>query len=96
MEFVRDAVVEKFAQAYDLLPDANLNLTDEEKSHALVSYFKELVKRLALPTKLQELNISPEHLPYLVESALDVKRLMNNVPKQVSKQDVLAIYQSLF
>ena len=38
----------------------------------------------------------PEHLPYLVESALDVKRLMNNVPKQVSKQDVLAIYQSLF
>ena len=96
MEFVRDAVVEKFAQAYDLLTDANLNLTDEEKSHALVSYFKELVKRLALPTKLQELNISPEHLPYLVESALDVKRLMNNVPKQVSKQDVLAIYQSLF
>lgn len=95
MEFVRDAVVEKFAQAYDLLPDANLNLTDEEKSHALVNYFKELVKRLALPSKLQELNISPEHLPYLVDSALEVKRLMNNVPKQVTKDDVLTIYQSL-
>lgn len=95
MEFIRDAVVDKFAQAYDLLPDAVLTLTAEEKSHALVNYFRELVKRLALPSKLQELNISPDDLPYLVDAALDVKRLMNNVPKQVSKEDVLAIYQSL-
>ncbi|MCX8711546.1 iron-containing alcohol dehydrogenase [Gilliamella sp. B3464] len=95
MEFVRDAVVDKFAQAYDLLPDAVLTLTAEEKSHALVNYFRELVKRLALPCKLQELNISSDDLHYLVDAALDVKRLMNNVPKQVSKQDVLAIYRSL-
>ena len=96
MEFVRDAVVDKFAQAYDLLPDAVLTLTAEEKSHALVNYFRELVKRLALPSKLQELNISPDHLPYLVDAALDVKRLINNVPKKVTKEDVLSIYKSLF
>lgn len=96
MEFVRDAVVDKFALAYDLLPNAQLTLTVEEKSHALVDYFRELVKRLALPTKLHELNISPDNLPYLVDAALDVKRLMNNVPKKVTKDDVLAIYQSLF
>ena len=96
MEFIRDAVVDKFAQAYDLLPDAVLTLTAEEKSHALVNYFRELVKRLALPSKLQELNISPDHLPYLVDAALDVKRLINNVPKKVTKEDVLSIYKSLF
>lgn len=96
MEFIRDAVVDKFAQTYDLLPDAVLTLTAEEKSHALVNYFRELVKRLALPSKLQELNISPDHLPYLVDAALDVKRLINNVPKKVTKEDVLSIYKSLF
>lgn len=96
MEFIRDAVVDKFAQTYDLLPDAVLTLTAEEKSHALVNYFRELVKRLALPSKLQELNISPDHLPYLVDAALDVKRLINNVPKEVTKEDVLSIYKSLF
>lgn len=95
MAFIRDAVVDKFAQAYDLLPDAVLTLTAEEKSHALVNYFRELVQRLALPSKLQELNIDPNDLPFLVEGALEVKRLMNNVPKKVNKDDVLAIYQSL-
>ncbi|WP_392559568.1 iron-containing alcohol dehydrogenase [Orbus mooreae] len=95
MAFIRDAVVDKFAQAYDLLPDAVLTLTAEEKSYALVEYFKQLVQRLELPSKLQELNIDPKDLPYLVEGALEVKRLMNNVPKKVSKDDVLAMYQSL-
>ncbi|QIQ21179.1 iron-containing alcohol dehydrogenase [Zophobihabitans entericus] len=95
MEFVRDAVVDKFAQAYDLLPDANLVLTAEQKSIELVKYFRGLVERLGLPTKLQELNVSPDDLPYLVDAALDVKRLMNNVPKTVKREDVLAIYQSL-
>ncbi|MWN06460.1 iron-containing alcohol dehydrogenase [Gilliamella sp. Pas-s95] len=95
MTFIRDVAVDKFSQIYDLLPDADLTLTKEEKSHALVNYFRDLVKRLALPSKLQELNISPDDLPYLVNAALDVKRLMNNVPKKVSKHDVLAIYQSL-
>lgn len=95
MAFVRDAVVDKFAQAYDLLPDAVLTLTAEEKSIALVDYFRGLVERLNLPSKLQDLNIPSEDLPYLVDAALDVKRLMNNVPKNVKKEDVLAIYQSL-
>lgn len=95
MAFIRDAVVDKFAQAYDLLPDAVLTLTAEEKSYALVEYFKGLVTRLGLPCKLQELNINPDDLPFLVDGALEVKRLMNNVPKVVSKDDVLAIYQSL-
>lgn len=95
MAFVRDAVVDKFATAYDLLPQADLTLTAEQKSYALVAYFKQLVAGLGLPTKLQQLNVNPDDLPYLVDGALDVKRLMNNVPKQVNKQDVLTIYQSL-
>lgn len=95
MTFVRSAVVDKFAQAYDLLPDAVFTLSAEEKSFALVEYFKGLVSRLNLPSKLQELNIPESDLPYLVEAALEVKRLMNNVPKKVEKADVLAIYQSL-
>lgn len=95
MAFVRDAVVDKFALAYDLLPDAQLALTTEEKSYALVDYFSQLIVRLGLPTKLQQLNISSHDLPYLVDNALNVKRLMNNVPKPITEQDVLAIYQSL-
>ncbi|MBE5682218.1 iron-containing alcohol dehydrogenase [Pantoea agglomerans] len=96
MRFVRPAAVSKFAQVYDLLPDANVRLSDEEKSHALVDYFTALVARLQLPASLEALGISPDHLPWLVEAALDVQRLMNNVPMAVTADDVRAVYLTLF
>ncbi|TKI03372.1 iron-containing alcohol dehydrogenase [Martelella alba] len=96
MRFVRPAVVSKFAQVYDVLPGAKTPLSEEEKSHALVDYFAALVKRLNLPAGLDELGIGPDHLPYLVEAALDVQRLMKNVPMTVGADDVRAVYLSLF
>ena len=96
MRFIRPAAVSKFAQAYDLLPDADVRLSDEEKSHALVDYFTALVARLQLPASLEALGIGPDHLPYLVEAALDVQRLMKNVPMAVTADDVRAVYLTLF
>lgn len=96
MRFVRPAAVSKLAQAYDLLPDADVRLSDEEKSHALVDYFTALVARLQLPASLEALGIGPDHLPYLVEAALDVQRLMKNVPMAVTADDVRAVYLTLF
>lgn len=96
MTFVRPAAVSKFAQVYDLLPDADTTLDEEAKSHALVNYFTALVKRLQLPASFEELGITPDHLPYLVEAALDVQRLMKNVPAPVSASDVRDVYLKLF
>ncbi|NEG58855.1 iron-containing alcohol dehydrogenase [Pantoea agglomerans] len=96
MRFVRPAAVSKFAQVYDLLPDADVRLSDEAKSHALVDYFTALVARLQLPASLEALGISPDHLPWLVEAALDVQRLINNVPMAVTADDVRAVYLTLF
>lgn len=96
MRFIRPVAVSKFAQVYDLLPDAALTLDDEAKSHALVAYFSALVQRLHLPSSLEALGIGPDHLPYLVDAALDVQRLMKNVPTTVTAADVREIYLTLF
>lgn len=96
MRFVRPAAVAKFAQAYDLIPQADLSLSEEEKSVALVDYFSALVKRLKLPASLDELGINADHLPYLVEAALEVQRLMKNVPAPVTASDVRDVYLTLF
>ncbi|WP_380181964.1 iron-containing alcohol dehydrogenase [Kalamiella sp. sgz302252] len=96
MRFVRPAATGKFAQVYDLLPDADASLSEEEKSVALVDYFAALVQRLKLPASLDELGINADHLPYLVEAALDVQRLMKNVPGTVSASDVREVYLTLF
>lgn len=96
MHFVQNAAQEKFAQAYDLLPEADLTLSSAHKAQALVTYFTDLVKRLNLPDTLQQLGVEKAHLPYLVDAALQVQRLMKNVPAQVSADDVREIYLTLF
>jgi alcohol dehydrogenase class IV len=94
--FVRPMAVEKLARAYDLVPGADASLDAEAKSHALVAYFADLVRRLRLPTSLQELGIAPDHLPALVQGALDVQRLIKNVPGPVAAADIEAVYRELF
>ncbi|QHM69828.1 iron-containing alcohol dehydrogenase [Mixta intestinalis] len=96
MRAVRPAAVSKFAQAWDLLPNADTTLNEEEKSHALVDYFAALVRRLKLPASLEELGIGADQLPALVTSALEVQRLIKNVPTEVSADMVRDIYLTLF
>ena len=55
-----------------------------------------LVHQLKLPNNLADLGVPPEDIASLSEAALNVKRLMNNVPCQLDLQDVQAIYQTLF
>ncbi|MCS2164938.1 iron-containing alcohol dehydrogenase [Scandinavium manionii] len=96
MLVVRPHAVEKFAQVWDLVPDADLTLSAEEKSHALVKWLAELVKRLKLPANLATLGVPAESITELSEAALNVKRLMNNAPCSVSLDEVRAIYRTLF
>jgi len=94
--FIRPMAVDKLARAYDLVPGADTGLDNEAKSHALVRHFGELVRRLELPASLQELGIAPDHLPGLVQGALDVQRLIRNVPGTVGGADIERVYRQLF
>ncbi|NCU08083.1 iron-containing alcohol dehydrogenase [Pantoea ananatis] len=96
MKVVRPFAVEKFANVWDLIPEADTTLSQEEKSHALVDYLAKLVKRLNLPDNLEALGVPSDDIDSLSEAALNVKRLMNNSPCVVSHQDVAAIYRTLF
>ena len=96
MKVIRPFVVDKFALVWDLLPDADSTLSAEEKSRALVEYFATLVKRLNLPDNLATLGVPSTDIPALADAALNVKRLMNNAPCEVSHEDIQAIYQTLF
>ncbi len=96
MKAARSGCVEKFAKVYDLLPDADASLSDEAKSFALVEYLEGLVRRLNLPDRLEPLGVPHSDVDRLSDAALDVKRLMNNAPRKLSKDEVKAIYETLF
>ncbi|KQN61031.1 iron-containing alcohol dehydrogenase [Enterobacteriaceae bacterium ML5] len=95
MAFVRPSAVSKFARTYDLIPEADLTLSEEEKSYALVEYFDALVHRLDLPVTLSQLNITPDDIPYLSQGATEVQRLIKNVPMPVEKNQIEEIYRSI-
>ena len=96
MAVVRPCAVEKFAQVWDLIPNADVSLSEEAKSHALVDWLAALVKRLQLPDNLVTLGVPADSIDALCDAALNVKRLLNNAPCSVSKDDVQAIYRTLF
>ncbi|EKY3917475.1 iron-containing alcohol dehydrogenase [Enterobacter hormaechei] len=96
MKVVRPSAIEKFAEVWELVPEADMTLTAEEKSHALVEYFAALVKRLNLPDNLEALGVPRDDIPSLADAALNVKRLMNNAPCNVDHADVQDIYRTLF
>lgn len=95
-EWVRPLAVAKLARAYELVPGADASLDDDAKSRALVDYFADLVRRLGLPSSLQELGIGREHLSGLVKAALDVQCLIKNVPGAVGAADIEQVYLKLF
>ncbi len=80
----------------DLIPNADRTLSAEEKSHALVAWLAALVKRLPLPDNLAALGVPQESIPALSAAAQNVKRLMNNAPCSVSREEIAAIYQTLY
>ncbi|MBN0764437.1 iron-containing alcohol dehydrogenase, partial [Pseudomonas aeruginosa] len=77
-------------------PDADRTLSAEEKSHALVAWLAALVKRLPLPDNLAALGVPQESISALSAAAQNVKRLMNNAPCSVSREEIAAIYQTLY
>ncbi|WP_413733745.1 iron-containing alcohol dehydrogenase [Sodalis sp. RH21] len=95
MAFVRPSAVQKFARVYDLLADGDATLDDDQKSRALVDYLAALVQRLDLPLKLSQLAISPDDIPYLAQSAIDVQRLIKNVPAAVTREQIFSIYHAI-
>ena len=72
------------------------HLSGERNSVTVVDSNPDLVRRLKLPASLQDLGIGREHLPDLVKAALDVQRLIKNVPGPVSGDDIEQVYLKLF
>lgn len=96
MRVVRPHAVAKFAQVWDLIPDANRTLSAEEKSHALVAWLAALVKTTAAAGQPAALGVPQESISALSAAAQNVKRLMNNAPCSVSREEIAAIYQTLY
>lgn len=71
------------------------NFTEEEKPERFVEYITGLCERLGIPKSLKEFGIEEEDVDILAENAMQVKRLLDQNPHPLSKQEIGGIYRSL-
>ncbi len=93
MKFNEPVIRPLLAQAYDRCAhDGSACKTEEEKSAWMINRMDEIVKKLHIPTSLQEFGVPKEDLEGLVEAGMQVKRLMVNNMREITPDDARNIY----
>ena len=93
MKFNEPVIRPLLAQAYDRCAhDGSACKTEEEKSAWMIHRMDEIVKKLQIPTSLQEFGVPKEDLDGLVEAGMQVKRLLVNNMREITPEDARNIY----
>ncbi|QCF25780.1 iron-containing alcohol dehydrogenase [Hydrocarboniclastica marina] len=62
----------------------------------LIDHLETMIVDAGLPTRLRELNVPESVLPQLADDAMLQQRLLVNNPREMSRDEALAIYQAAF
>lgn len=96
----KDSCIDKLATVAEIAAQEKgrslAGMSNAEKADFLIAELADLTAELHIPASLEELGISAKDLDVLVDSAFEVKRLLNNNPKPLTKEDIRNIYVSLF
>lgn len=94
MKFNEDAISSRLASGYDRCY-GHSDLSEKEKSRAMIERMEEIVKSLEIPSNLATFNVGLGDLDDLVEAGMKVTRLLNNNMKTVTKEDARRIYSQI-
>lgn len=96
----KDSCVAKLAKVAEVAAKAKgeslHGFSEEKKADYLIGVLAAMSRELHIPATLEELGINSKDLDILVDSAFEVKRLLNNNPKELSKNDIRGIYKGIF
>ncbi|NDL66660.1 iron-containing alcohol dehydrogenase [Anaerotalea alkaliphila] len=84
-----------FANIYDRIHAEGGSSSEEEKSSWVIDRLDAIVKNLDIPTSLSSYGIGDKDLETLVESGMQVQRLLVNNRREVTADDARALYKQL-
>lgn len=93
--FNASANVERFACVAEALGKPIGHLSLREAAAASAEACASLAQDVGIPSRLREVGVTAEHLPTLVEGALDVSRLLRNNPRPIGAQEITAIFEQV-
>lgn len=67
----------------------------ENVAEGFTEYIAGLCERLGIPKKLTGFGVRQEDIEYLAGNAMDVKRLLSQNPKELTKEEICGIYREL-
>lgn len=95
MRFNLEAAAPLYAELADiLLPHSRGAVI--EKAMALIAHLQALPGSLGLPTRLRDVGVSEGDLEALAWDASQQTRLLGNNPRELSQDDIFAIYQQVY
>ena len=87
---------ERLAAVYDrVFPLGEKTMEEREKSEAVIQKLEDLSRHLQIPASLAGYGITLEDVDGLVKAGMEVKRLLNNNPKEITEEDARNIYLGL-
>lgn len=93
MAFNKDACVDRLAELCDAVYPELASKAAEEKADHIIAEIAAIVKETNIPTSLEDFGVKPEELDLLVEAGSRQQRLLVNNRKELSLEDIRAIYQ---
>lgn len=96
MRFNTPSIKGRLAILYDrAVHDGNPRLTVEEKAEEMVNWMEEIVRKLNIPTSLQEFGVPKQDLDWLVSAGMEQQRLLSNNVREVTPKAARDIYLSV-
>lgn len=95
MQFNMSSNVEKYANIA-IACGCERKATDEETATAGVEFIANLCREIGIPQSLADMGIPQSATPHMAKAAMDCQRLLKNNPREVTEQDALDIYNSLY
>ena len=85
--------MERFARLAAMLGENTTGLSHEKAAGRGLDALESLARDLQVPRHLADYGVTPDDVPVLAESVLQVTRLLGNNPRSVSLQDAINIYR---
>lgn len=85
--------MERFARLAAMLGENTTGLSHEKAAGRCLDALESLARDLQVPRHLADYGVTPNDVPVLAESVLQVTRLLGNNPRSVSLQDAINIYR---
>jgi alcohol dehydrogenase class IV len=94
MDFNKDAVEDKLVRVAEAI-GLRTGADNKQTAAAVIERIRSTIEELKIPSRLADLGIKAGAIPELAESAFQVKRLLNNNPKEMGRKEIEAIYESI-